>query len=103
MDDVHDTGHPTVYHEAETDTSPYGLAALRESWAESPPRLFALVREDWDEGDQVIPEIVAYGIALPNGSAATFGANRTSFGRWRSAERASGAFHSELVWLASAQ
>jgi hypothetical protein len=63
------------------------------------PKLFALVQE-FDEEDAVVREIVAYGIAMPDGSAAT--CKGPTFARWQSAESASRRLCSELVWLSSA-
>ncbi|MEV5413632.1 hypothetical protein AB0K60_32995 [Thermopolyspora sp. NPDC052614] len=60
------------------------------------PRLFALVRHDEDEGST---EVVAYGIALPEGGAATIGVGRSSFGRWISAQTAATRLRTELVWV----
>jgi hypothetical protein len=64
-----------------------------------PPRLFALVQEDEDENNRVIWEVMAYGMVLPNGSAATVGSAGTGFGSWRSPESASRHTYSELVWF----
>ncbi|MFI0483167.1 hypothetical protein [Actinomadura sp. 9N215] len=60
------------------------------------PRLFALVREDFDEDDTV-------GIALPDGAAVTVPTSGRGLGRWIIAESASGRMLSELVWMSPAQ
>lgn len=75
MDDVHESEQLPVYHAEEAEW----VAALVGGVA---PRLFALVREDYGEDDAVVEEVVAYGIALPNGSAATVLARGSGFGRW---------------------
>lgn len=92
MDDVHESELPTVYHAevAEWVVELGGGAA---------PRMFALVREDAGEDDSVAEKIVAYGIALPDGSAATVSAGGSGFARWLTPESASRRTFSELVWL----
>ncbi|MFF0578592.1 hypothetical protein ACFY19_24170 [Streptosporangium saharense] len=57
-------------------------------------RAFALVQEI-DEGET---EVVAYGLELPTGVAATVGVVQ-GFGRWQSARNAARRLHSDLVWL----
>lgn len=59
-----------------------------------PVRAFALVQEI-DEGET---EVVAYGLELPDGIAATVGVVQ-GFGRWQSARNAARRLHSDLVWL----
>ncbi|MFI0373300.1 hypothetical protein ACH35V_36035 [Actinomadura sp. 1N219] len=86
MDDVHESELMPVYHAAREGTSEV-------------PRLFMLVREDLDEDDEVVREVVAYGIALPGGAAATVAARGSGFGRWISPESASRRLCSELVWV----
>jgi hypothetical protein len=93
MDGVHDTERLPVYHDPELG------AIVAELWPGGPPRLFALVYEGDDENDQIVREVMAYGIALPNGSAATVGAAGSGWGRWRSACSASRRTGSDLVWL----
>ncbi|MEV7011031.1 hypothetical protein [Streptosporangium sp. NPDC051022] len=61
------------------------------------PRMFALVRGGDDE--ETVAEVVAYGLALPGGTATTVGANGHGFGLWRSADSAAWRLHSDLVWL----
>lgn len=69
------------------------------------PRVFALVQEfDEDDetgegGEEVVTEVVAYGLALPDGTAATVGLIGHGFGRWRSPYSAASRLHSDLVWL----
>lgn len=63
------------------------------------PRMFALVQEfDEDDGES-LTEVVAYGLALPDGTAATVGANGHGFGRWTNAHRAAWRLRSDLVWF----
>jgi hypothetical protein len=95
MDDIHQSEHSPVYHERDADTN------RQELWTGRPPRLFVLVQE-FDEHDAVVQEVVAYGIALPDGSAATISPQGWSSGRWRSPESASRRLCSDLLWLPSA-
>lgn len=90
MDDVHETGQPPVYHVPET------AAIVAELWPAGPPRLFALVQAYEGEDEQVVRQVMAYGIELPGGGAATVG--RIS-GRWRSADSAASRLYSDLLWL----
>lgn len=92
MDDVHESEQLPVYHAEGAEW----VAALTGGVV---PRLFALVREDYGEDDAVVEEVVAYGIALPNGSAATVPAQGSGFGRWISPQSASRRLCSDLVWL----
>ncbi|MEU0482952.1 hypothetical protein ABZ260_27660 [Streptosporangium sp. NPDC006013] len=69
------------------------------------PRMFALVQE-FDEDDEDderdgprSPEVVAYGLALPDGTAATVTRSGYGFGRWTNAHRAAHRLGSDLVWL----
>ncbi|GHH62652.1 hypothetical protein GCM10017673_02240 [Streptosporangium violaceochromogenes] len=66
------------------------------------PRVFALVRE-FDEGGEdeaaTIAEVVAYGLTLPDGTAATVSPTGHGFGRWRSAHSAASRLRSSLVWF----
>ncbi|WP_142260309.1 hypothetical protein [Thermopolyspora flexuosa] len=59
------------------------------------PRMFALVRDDDEDG----AEVVAYGLSLPGGDAATIGVRRPTFGYWTSAQSAARRLRSELIWL----
>ncbi|TDC41780.1 hypothetical protein E1281_36985 [Actinomadura sp. KC345] len=92
MDDVHESEQLTVYHAAEAER----VVALAGG---AVPRLFALVREDVGEDDAVVEEVVAYGVALPDGSAATIPPSGQGFGRWLTPQSASRRMLSELVWL----
>ncbi|MFG2090425.1 MULTISPECIES: hypothetical protein [unclassified Spirillospora] len=92
MDDVHESELPTVYH---ADVAEWAVA-LGGGVA---PRLFALVREVLGEDDAVLEEVVAYGIVLPDGSAATVPLSGRGFGRWLTPESASRRMVSDLVWL----
>ncbi|WP_329092860.1 hypothetical protein [Streptosporangium sp. NBC_01469] len=72
----------------------------------NPPRMFALVQElfyeeneDDERDEESVTEVVAYGLALPCGTAATVGANGRDFGRWTSAHSAARRLHSDLVWF----
>ena len=57
---------------------------------------------DPGEGDAVVDEVVAYGIVMPDGSAATVPISGRGFGRWLTPESASRRMQSELVWLSPA-
>ncbi|QFG25016.1 hypothetical protein [Actinomadura sp. WMMB 499] len=85
MDDIHESELPTVYHALEVDERDV-------------PRLFLLVQEDLDDADAVVREVVAYGIALPDGAAATVSLRGSGFGRWLSPESAARRLRAELVW-----
>lgn len=63
------------------------------------PRMFALVQEFYEDDGESFTEVVAYGLALPGGTAATVGATGHGFGRWTSAHSAARRLHSDLVWL----
>ncbi|WP_301174119.1 hypothetical protein [Actinomadura geliboluensis] len=55
-------------------------------------------------GDEaVVEEILAYGIALPDGAAATVPLSGRWFGRWLTPESASRRTAAELVWLSPGQ
>ncbi|MFF5107856.1 hypothetical protein [Streptosporangium sp. NPDC000509] len=62
------------------------------------PRMFALV-QDFAESEESHPEVVAYGLALPGGTATTVGANGRGFGLWASPRSAARRLHSDLVWF----
>jgi hypothetical protein len=55
--------------------------------------------EPADRSGVAVREVVAYGIALPNGSVATVGASGRGFAQWASLDSASERMCSELVWL----
>ncbi|MCO5996838.1 hypothetical protein [Actinoallomurus rhizosphaericola] len=57
------------------------------------PRLFALVREDDGDGT----EFVAWGMALPDGRAVTFG--RGNVGQWSGPASAARLMFADLRWL----
>lgn len=95
MDDFHESELPIVHAEvAEWAVALGGGVA---------PRLFALVREDFGQDDAVVEEIVAYGIVLPDGSAATVPLSGRGFGRWLTPKSASRRMCSELIWLSPAR
>lgn len=100
MDAVHKSELSSVYHVEEPDMNPSGAALVARLCGGDPPRLFALVREDFDENDAAVREIVGYGIALPNGSAATIPTTGQGYARWISPESASRRLCSDLIWLA---
>jgi hypothetical protein len=79
--------------------------ALLEHWAGNPPRMFALIQE-WDDDedeDLVEREVVAYGSALPDGSATTMGPRGHGLvGHFESPGAASVTHCSDLVWLTPA-
>ncbi|MEU7988870.1 hypothetical protein AB0B56_28800 [Streptosporangium canum] len=62
------------------------------------PRMFALVQE-FDEDDEIVTEVMAYGLALPEGGAATVGVAASGFGRWISADSAASRLGCDLVWI----
>ena len=97
MDDAHGTERVPVYHDPER------RAMMAELWPGGPPRLFALVQEDEHEDehedDRTVREVMAYGIELPDGAAATVGVAMPGWGRWLSADSASRRMNSDLVWL----
>ncbi|GAA4190403.1 hypothetical protein GCM10022252_28670 [Streptosporangium oxazolinicum] len=61
--------------------------------------MFALVQEFDDPDGEGLSEVVAYGLVLPGGEAATVGVTARGFGSWRSADSAAYRLHSDLVWL----
>ena len=91
MDDVHDTERSPVYHDDDELRT-----IVAELWPAGPPRLFALVQEDEDEDEQLVRHVMAYGIELPGGEAATVGAVP---GHWPSADSASECVGSDVLWL----
>ncbi|WP_440104274.1 hypothetical protein [Streptosporangium sp. H16] len=66
------------------------------------PRAFALVQEFGDHEGEGVAEVVAYGLALPGGEAATVGVTARGFGSWQSADSAAYRLRSDLVWLGEA-
>ncbi|WP_156056065.1 hypothetical protein [Streptosporangium roseum] len=62
------------------------------------PRMFALVQETGEDDEEIVTEVVAYGLALPCGTAATVGVVN-GFGRWMSAHSTASRLRSDLVWL----
>ncbi|SNT30575.1 hypothetical protein SAMN05443665_10234 [Actinomadura meyerae] len=92
MDDVHESELTPVYHAEVAEWA----VALGGGVA---PRLFALVRDESGEDDTAVEEILAYGIALPDGSAATVPLSGRGFGRWLTPESASDRTSAALVWL----
>ncbi|MFF0307862.1 hypothetical protein ACFYSC_10550 [Streptosporangium sp. NPDC004379] len=60
--------------------------------------MFALVQGVEEDGEEIIAKVVAYGLALPCGTAATVGV-ADGFGRWRSAHSAASRLRAGLVWL----
>ncbi|MEU8207060.1 hypothetical protein [Streptosporangium sp. NPDC049046] len=109
MEHFNGSDNPTVYHgasswESATGSDGYALpngidhGPTREdvrALAGGLPRVFALVQEFGED----VPEVVAYGLALPGGEAATVGVTARGFGSWRSADSAAYRLHSDLVWL----
>ncbi|MFI6455459.1 hypothetical protein ACIBF6_28325 [Streptosporangium amethystogenes] len=110
MEHFNGSDYPTVYHgmgsrRGETEDGGGGLSWQSDSplsreevraLAGGLPRVFALVREVEDE--EIMARLVAYGLALPSGDAATVGTPR-GFGRWRSPQSAAYRLGSDLVWL----
>jgi hypothetical protein len=112
MDNFPGSDYSSVYHD-ETgngnarDGADYGAYA---SVIGEAPRLFALVRPLYDISDDILEdsdavpvepdaELIAYGVALPDGTATTFTIRGRSFGKWRNPDRAAMRLYSELVWL----
>jgi hypothetical protein len=104
MDGVHESERTSVYHVPDLDTTPDPDDEALVLVAGRRPRLFVLVQDVVEIEDEVAVtltrEVVAYGIALPDGAAATVSATGQAFGRWQSPESASRRLSSELVWLA---
>ncbi|WP_433362765.1 hypothetical protein [Streptosporangium sp. CA-115845] len=112
MEHFNGSDYPTVYHgmvswRGETGGGGGGLSWQSDSTlgreevralAGGLPRVFALVQEAEGEGEEIMARLVAYGLALPGGDAATVGAVR-GFGRWTSARSAAYRLGSDLVWL----
>ncbi|TDD89291.1 hypothetical protein E1293_04965 [Actinomadura darangshiensis] len=98
MDDVHESELLPVYHAEVAEWA----VALAGGVA---PRLFMLVREDFGEDDDAVvtEEVLAFGIVMPDGSAATVPLSGRGFGRWLTPESASRRTSSDLVWLSPAQ
>ncbi len=65
------------------------------------PRLFALIKEVAGD-DDVVTEMVSYGLSLPGG-AAIVQADGRLIGRWGSAERAASMLGAYLVWLGESE
>jgi hypothetical protein len=108
--------HPTVYHGAGLQESAIGSGGDASpgdaDWGPTRedvqaltgglPRMFALIQEfGEDSGDsgEIVTEVVAYGLALPGGTAVTIGVTHQGFGRWMSAHSAASRLCSDLVWL----
>ncbi|MER5627163.1 hypothetical protein [Streptosporangium sp. NPDC002544] len=99
---------PSVCHDPDFDercpqtTGPESAYASARVPPDDLPRMFALVQE-FDEDDERdgprSPEVVAYGLALPDGTAATVTRSGYGFGRWTNAHRAAHRLGSDLVWL----
>ncbi|MEV8636350.1 hypothetical protein AB0395_32320 [Streptosporangium sp. NPDC051023] len=91
--------HPIVHHDPAQDGGFWTAEEVR-ALAGGLPRVFALVQgfEDDEEG---VAGVVAYGLELPCGTAATVGVDR-GFGRWSSALSAATRLDSDLVWLGEA-
>ncbi|WP_326638024.1 hypothetical protein OG884_28815 [Streptosporangium sp. NBC_01755] len=99
---------PSVRHDPDFDercprsTGPESAYASARMPTGDLPRMFALVQEldeDDERGRASSPEVVAYGLALPDGTAATVSRNGYGFGRWTNAHRAAHRLGSDLVWL----
>jgi hypothetical protein len=62
------------------------------------PRLFALM-PDPEEAENTT-EVLAWGLALPDGQAVTIGTGRSvSVGKWSTPGRAAALSRAELVWI----
>ncbi len=98
-------GQPSACHDSGVgghlarDTEPEHAREETRTLTDEPPRLFALIQECGGDDEGVVTEVVAYGLTLPGGTAATFGANGHGFGRWTSAHSAARRLRSDLVWL----
>ncbi|MGC5011882.1 hypothetical protein ACLQ2R_14050 [Streptosporangium sp. DT93] len=114
MEHFNGSDHPTVYHGAYPPEVANGSdsnvfhehAGLTKedvrALAGGLPRVFALVQEFGDHDEEGVAEVVAYGLALPGGEAATVGVTARGFGSWRSADSAAHRLRSDLVWLGEA-
>lgn len=112
MEHFNGSDYPTVYHgvgsrRGETGGDGGGLSWQSDSalgreeiraLAGGLPRMFALVRQAEGEDEEIMARLVAYGLALPGGDAATVGAIR-GFDRWMSPRSAAYRLGSDLVWL----
>ncbi|MEV7013117.1 hypothetical protein [Streptosporangium sp. NPDC051022] len=88
---------PIVHHDPVREGG-FGTVEGVRALAGGLPRVFALVRELDEDEEEVAETIVAYGLELPCGTAATVGVDH-GFGRRRSALSAATRLGSELVWL----
>lgn len=101
------SNQPPVCHDPDFDerrpqtTGPESACASARMPTDDLPRMFALVQGfDEDERDgRGSREVVAYGLALPDGTAATVTRSGYGFGRWTNADRAAHRLGSDLVWL----
>ncbi|MEV5709591.1 hypothetical protein [Actinoallomurus sp. NPDC052274] len=86
---MHQRSAPSVYHGRGL------IARLSARLRRRPelPRMFALVREDDGDGT----EFVAWGMALPDGRAVTFG--KGNVGEWSSPAGAARLMFADLRWL----
>ena len=92
--------HPTgsdrpIVHDGPVRDDGFPTAEEVRAVAGGLPRVFALVQGFEEESGG---KVVAYGLELPCGTAATVGVDQ-GFGRWRSARSAAARLGSELVWL----
>ncbi|MER5625329.1 hypothetical protein ABT061_30265 [Streptosporangium sp. NPDC002544] len=105
MEHRSDLGRPSACHDpdfGERLTGNADPAQVREATyalTGGSPRLFALIQEFGEEGEEVDAVVVAYGMALPGGTVTTVGANGRGFGLWTSARSAARRLHSDLVWF----
>ncbi|POM27739.1 hypothetical protein BTM25_21580 [Actinomadura rubteroloni] len=56
--------------------------------------------DDADDAPNAQLAVVAYGVALPRGSATTLTLEGRAFGHWQSPESAARRLHAEMVWVA---
>ncbi|MEV4753449.1 hypothetical protein AB0K21_44505 [Streptosporangium sp. NPDC049248] len=93
MEHRSDLGQPSACHGPDFGEHHPQEVALERVYAlvGDLPRMFALVQD--------FTEVVAYGLALPGGTATTVGANGRGFGLWASPRSAARRLHSDLVWF----
>ncbi|MEU8379700.1 hypothetical protein [Streptosporangium sp. NPDC048865] len=84
----------------EKDAFPENIGPTREdvrALAGGLPHVFAPVQEFTDHDREGAAEVVAYGLALPGGEAATVGVTCRGFGTWRSADSTAHRLRSDPV------
>ncbi|WP_433376949.1 hypothetical protein [Streptosporangium sp. CA-115845] len=100
MEHRSDLGQPSACHDPDFGEHHPQEVALERAYTLTGdlPRMFVLV-QDFTENEGSHPEVVAYGLALPGGTATTVGTNGRGFGLWTSPRSAARRLHSDLVWF----